>query len=200
MASLLQLLLGPLPVLLVPLLFAGGLGSAIAVLMGLVQAHRSATERWAITAQTSLPPAIRRQLTAEFPGWRFATLSAEFGTSLPAGASAGWVAADFNGDSVTDYAVQIVEGKTRDSTQRVFAFLRRGRQYRRVLLQAFPPSGIAYLQRAPLGEERPDFNADPNGGKQVRLEHDGVDLIFGEKGALTCLYGSAGFRCIISGD
>jgi hypothetical protein len=154
----------------------------------------------ALAGQTSLPPAVRRQLTADFPGWRFAELGSEFGTSLPAGASPGWVTADFDGDSLTDYAVQIVEGKSRDSTQRVFAFLRRGRQYRRVLLQAFPPSGIAYLKRAPLGEERPDFSVDPNGDKQVRLKHDGVDLIFGASGALTCVYGSAGFRCIISGD
>jgi hypothetical protein len=153
-----------------------------------------------LATQTSLPPAIRQQLTADFPGWRFATLGPEFGTSLAAGASPAWVAVDFDGDSLTDYAVQIVEGKGRDSTQRIFAFLRRGRQYRRVLLQAFPPSGIAYLQRAPLGEQRPDFDADPNGGRQVRLNHDGVDLIFGESGALTCMYGSAGFRCIISGD
>jgi len=154
----------------------------------------------ALAAQTSLPPAVQRRLTADFPGWRFARLGPELAPSLPAGASPGWVTADFDGDSLTDYAVQIVEGTSRDSTQRVFAFLRRARQYRRVLLQAFPPSSIAYLQRAPRGETRPDFNADPNGGKQVRLKHDGVDLIFGESGALTCVYGSAGFRCIISGD
>jgi hypothetical protein len=153
-----------------------------------------------LPAQQNLPAAIRKQLTADFPGWRFATLSAEFSTSLPSGASPAWVTADFDSDGQTDYAVQIVEGKTQDSTQRVFAFVRRGRHYRRALLQAFPPSSIAYLMRAPRGDERPDFDADPNGVRRMRLKHDGVDLIFGESGALTCVYGSAGFRCIITGD
>ncbi len=153
-----------------------------------------------LPVQLSLPAAIRKELTADFPGWRFATLSAEHGISLPSGASPGWIRADFDGDGLMDYAVQIVEAQTQDSTQRVFAFLRRGPHYRRILLQAFPPSGIAYLLRAPRGQERPDFDADPNGASRVRLKHDGLDLIFGESGALTCVYGSAGFRCIISGD
>jgi hypothetical protein len=153
-----------------------------------------------LPAQKNIASAIRTELTADFPGWRFATLSAEFNGSLPEGASPGWIKADFDGNGLMDYAVQIVEAHAQDSTQRVFAFLRRGPHYRRILLQAFPPSGIAYLQRAPRGQERPDFDADPNGAKRVRLKHDGVDLIFGESGALTCVYGTAGFRCIISGD
>jgi hypothetical protein len=44
----LRVLLGPLPatVLLLPLLFAGGLGSALAVVAGLMEPGRSAGERW----------------------------------------------------------------------------------------------------------------------------------------------------------
>jgi hypothetical protein len=49
-------LLGPLPatVLLLPLLFAGGLGTAIGLLAVLVEPGRSAAERWATVTSTGV--------------------------------------------------------------------------------------------------------------------------------------------------
>jgi hypothetical protein len=51
-----RVLLGPLPatVLLLPLLFAGGLGAAIGVLTALVESGRSAAERWATVTSTGV--------------------------------------------------------------------------------------------------------------------------------------------------
>jgi hypothetical protein len=52
----LRVILGPLPatVLLLPLLFAGGLGSAIALVTGLLQPNRSPAERWAMVSTSAL--------------------------------------------------------------------------------------------------------------------------------------------------
>lgn len=51
-----RVLLGPLPatVLLLPLLFAGGLGAAIALVTGLVEPGRSPAERWAAVTATGM--------------------------------------------------------------------------------------------------------------------------------------------------
>lgn len=154
-----------------------------------------------LSAQAGLPRPIRAELTADFPGWAFAKLSAEYGRSVPRGASPAWISGDFDGDGRLDYAVQIVDARTReDSSQHVLAFLRRGARYRGIPLQAFPPSRVAYLLRAPRGGERTDFDADPNGARRIRLKHDALEVIFAEAGALTCLYERTGFRCITTGD
>lgn len=52
----LRVLLGPLPatVLLLPLLFAGGLGSAIALVTGLLQPNRPPGERWALVSTSGV--------------------------------------------------------------------------------------------------------------------------------------------------
>jgi hypothetical protein len=52
----LRVLLGPLPatVLLLPLLFAGGLGAALALVAGLIEPGRSAAERWASVSAPSV--------------------------------------------------------------------------------------------------------------------------------------------------
>jgi hypothetical protein len=52
----LRVLLGPLPatVLLLPLLFAGGLGAAIALATGLLQPNRSPAERWAMVSTSGM--------------------------------------------------------------------------------------------------------------------------------------------------
>ena len=51
-----RVLLGPLPAtaLLVPLLFAGGLGAGIALVAGLVEPGRSPAERWASVTSTGM--------------------------------------------------------------------------------------------------------------------------------------------------
>jgi hypothetical protein len=53
-----RVLLGPLPatVLLLPLLFAGGLGAAIALAAGLVEPDRSLADRWATVTASGMSP------------------------------------------------------------------------------------------------------------------------------------------------
>jgi len=52
----LRVLLGPLPatVLLLPLLFVGGLGAAIALVTGLLEPNRSLAERWAMVGTSAM--------------------------------------------------------------------------------------------------------------------------------------------------
>jgi hypothetical protein len=52
----LRVLFGPLPatVLLVPLLFAGGLGATLALTTGILQPDRSLDERWAIVSSSGV--------------------------------------------------------------------------------------------------------------------------------------------------
>ncbi len=56
MARWLLVIIGPLPatVLLLPLLFAGGLGAAIAFATGLLQPNRSPAERWAMVSASGM--------------------------------------------------------------------------------------------------------------------------------------------------
>jgi hypothetical protein len=51
-----RVLLGPLPatVLLLPLLFAGGVGAAMAFATGLLEPHRSPDERWAMVSTSGM--------------------------------------------------------------------------------------------------------------------------------------------------
>ena len=56
MGRLLRVLLGPLPatVLLLPLLFAGGLGAAIALMTGLLEPNRTPAERWGMVSTSGM--------------------------------------------------------------------------------------------------------------------------------------------------
>jgi len=153
-----------------------------------------------LTGQTGLPPAVRKRLSDSFPGWHFATLGPEHGASVPRAASPAWIRGDFDGDARRDYAVQVVTKAGPDSVQRVIAFLSRGHDYVPLVVDSFPVSRVVYLVRAPAGEQRADFEADPNGGTHVRLKHDGIDIVYAEAAASTCVYQAAAFRCIVSGD
>ena len=65
----LRMLLGPLPatLLLLPLLFAGGLGAALALIAGLVEPGRSAAERCAGLTTASLTLALWVAVLADPP-------------------------------------------------------------------------------------------------------------------------------------
>jgi hypothetical protein len=56
MGRLLRVLLGPLPatVLLLPLVFAGGLGAAIALVTGLLEPNRTPAERWGMVSTSGM--------------------------------------------------------------------------------------------------------------------------------------------------
>jgi hypothetical protein len=151
-------------------------------------------------AQAPFPVAVRRDLTARYPRWHFAAVAPEYRTSMPRGASAAYVAADFDGDGRRDFAVQVVRPAERDSLQLVIVFLRRGASYRPVDVDSFPVSTIIYLAPARSGAERADFDADPNGTTRVKLRHDGLDIIYAESAASTCSYEAGRFRCFVSAD
>jgi hypothetical protein len=151
-------------------------------------------------AQAGPPSRIEQKLSTTFRTWHFATFAADYGGSVPATGSPTWIRGDFDGDTRTDFAVQVVTTEGHDSVQRVIAFLERGRGYVGVLADSFPVSVTAYLVLARSGEERADLDADPDGRTRVRLRHDAVDIVFAETAALTCLYRSTVFRCITSGD
>jgi hypothetical protein len=153
-----------------------------------------------LPAQAGVPAAIRHQLSERYPGWHFAGLTTESGPTMLSGGSPAWISGDFDGDARTDYALQVVVRENQDSLQRVIAFLARGRDYKATTLDSFPASGMAYLVRAARGEKRVDLDADPNGEQHLRLEHDGIDIVFGEVAASTCIYQRVRFRCVISGD
>src|SRR5690348_14317043 len=125
-------------------------------------------------AQAGLPARIRQKLSTTYRSWHFATFTADGGGSLPPGGSAAWIRGDFDGDTHTDYVVQVVTTSGADSVQQVIAFLGRNRDYVGVLADSFPVSRTAYLMLARRGEERADFEADPNSRTQVHLRHDAV--------------------------
>jgi hypothetical protein len=154
----------------------------------------------ALQAQAALPRTIETALSASYPGWRFARVDSTYRVSMLSGGSAAWITGDFDGDARADYAVQIVAPSGADSVQRVVAFMRRHDGYLPIPVQGFPVSGFTYLLRARRGEERMNFDADPNGDARERLPHDAIDLIYAEVAASTCLWESERFRCITTGD
>lgn len=147
-----------------------------------------------------LPLRVRRMLDSSHPGWRFATLAGPPAGDLPPGERPSWIAADLDGDRRRDYVVQLVARGGNDSLQSVIAFLRRGDEYRQVVIDSFPSFGGTYLMPVPAGGRVPDLDTDLQGDTARTLEHDGVTLVFAEKAATTCVYSGARFQCWTSGD
>jgi hypothetical protein len=152
----------------------------------------------------ALPAAIRAELSAAYPGYRFARLhpgnhselSAEPGNRR----SAEWVSGDYNGDRRTDYVVQIVRPAPADSSQLVIVFLAGAASYDRFVLHAVGEHLGIYLRTAPRGERVLDLDKDINGGTSFVLLNDAVDILFTEGAGMTCLYETRAWRCVLSGD
>jgi hypothetical protein len=156
------------------------------------------------TQGRELPAAVRAQLSATYPGWRFAKLHPEvhkeFDGEPGERTSAAWVAGDYNGDRRTDYAVQIVRPGPADSTQLVLVFIAGRNSYQRFLLQAGGEHLGIYLRTARRGEHVLDLDKDANGDSSFVLSNDAVDIIFKGEAGITCLYEAGRWRCVISGD
>ena len=161
----------------------------------------------AAEAQSGLPVTAQTVLEGRYPGWRFADLEPRLVHQLPAGLSAAFVVADFDGDGRRDYAVQLVAPSAPlDSAQQVVALLARRNRYEPVLIMAGGVSTTVYLGREPEGGmavdlERYDDRYEPsttNGG--IILEHDGLTVYYAEEAASTCYYVRPRFRCVVSGD
>lgn len=173
----------------------------------LLSPHGS-TAAWAALSggMAELPDAIRVQLTAAYPGWRFAKLDPRLRPELLADPgrrrSAEWVSGDFNGDRRSDYAVQIVRPGSADSAQLVLAFVATRGTYQRFLLQATGEHLGLYLRTSRRGERVLDLDKDLNGDSSFVLVHDAVDMLSTEGTGVTCLYEAKAnrWRCVTSGD
>jgi hypothetical protein len=151
-----------------------------------------------------LPEAIRTQLTAAYPGWRFATLDPrhyrELSAELRSRRSPEWVSADFNGDRRADYAVFIVWPGARDAAQMVVVFVAEARAYNPIVLQTMPEQTGVYLRVARQGDRVRDYEQDANGRMSFILRHDAIDIVSAGTAATTCVYEFGPWRCFVSAD
>ena len=151
-----------------------------------------------------LPSAIRAQLSAEYPGWRFAKILPALRYELVADPtrrrSEEWVTADFNGDRRPDYAVQIVRAGARDSAQVVIAFLATGGRFRSSVVQVGGEHLGTILTTSTRGARVRDFDKDEMGDSTFVLANDAIVLLYNEGAAATCMYERAAWRCVVSAD
>jgi hypothetical protein len=151
-----------------------------------------------------LPAAVRAQLSATYPGWRFARLHPALRYELQsdgARRSTEWVTADFDGDRRQDYAVQIIRNGPADSTQLVMAFLARDRgRYVMSIVSAGGEHLGHILTTARRGERVRDFEQDAMGDSTFVLTHDAVVLLINEGAGITCFREAGGWRCVLSAD
>ena len=156
------------------------------------------------TQARALPAAVRMQLSAAYPGWRFARVGPVGQSDLAAesgrGRSAEWVSGDYNGDRRTDFAVQIVRQGPADSAQLVLAFLAVPGGYRRFLLTAGRVHLGLYIGTSRRGDRVFDLEKNADGDSTFVLLNDAVDLLSTEGGGSTCLYESGRWRCVLSSD
>lgn len=157
------------------------------------------------TSAPELPAAVRAELSAAYPGWRFARLLPALRHELQSDdsrrRSTEWVAGDFDGNHRRDYAVHIVRPGPADSIQLVVAFLAGDRgQYRASVITAGGEHLGTILTTAKRGERVTDYDKGAMGDSTFVLVHDAVVLLINEGGGITCLYEQGRWRCVVSGD
>jgi hypothetical protein len=157
------------------------------------------------TSAPELPTTIRAELSAAYPGWRFARLHPALRHELRSDdsrrRSTEWVAGDFDGNRRRDYAVQIVRPGPADSIQLVVAFLAGDRgQYQASVITAGGEHMGTILTTAGRGERVTDYDKGTMGDSTFVLAYDAVVLLINEGGGITCLYERGRWRCVVSGD
>ena len=157
------------------------------------------------TSAPELPAEIRAQLSAAYPGWRFArllpALRHELQSDDPRRRSTEWIAGDFDGNHRRDYAVQIVRPGPADSVQLVVAFLAGDRgQYRASVVTAGGEHLGTILTTAGRGQRVMDYAKSGTADSVFVLAHDAVVLLINEGGGITCLYERDRWRCVVSAD
>jgi len=182
------------------------LGHRLATFVAL-QLALAAAVRAPATSAPELPAAVRAQLSAAYPGWRFARLPPalrhELQSDDPRRRSTEWVAGDFDGNHRRDYAVQIVRAAPvpADSAQPVVTFLARDRGgYAMSIAWAAGEHLGTILTTAGRGERVMDYAKAGTADSTFVLAHDAVVLLINEGGGIMCLYERGRWRCVVSAD
>lgn len=157
-----------------------------------------------ISAPRELPAAVRAQLTASYPGWRFARILPALRNELESDGprrSVEWVTADFDGDRRQDYAVQIVRAGSADSAQLVVAFLGRERgRYEMSVAHTGSEHLGQILTTEKRGERVRNYDAVETADSMFVLTNDAVVILINEGAAITCVYEKRNWRCVQSAD
>lgn len=146
-----------------------------------------------VAAAADLPPAAKRQLNRNYPAWKWARaapqISAWFADyRLPYQPNR--IAADFDGDGKTDYAVRIEAG----GQTLTLALLDRGGRFEKVMLSTDPIDAFTYLLLYKKGEKDFDFTRL----KPFRHAHDAIGLMYFDKTPLTFRYIEGAFQKMLS--
>jgi len=191
-------------------LHASLLGESVivrALLLGVVaaMASRFGISPLPLTEQApALPSVVTAQLSATYPGWRFARILTALLSELTSDAgerrSDEWITGDFNGDGRADYAVQIVRPARPDSVQLVVAFLATRGAYTASLVSAQSEHFGVWLRTARRGEDVRDYDRWANGDSTFVLRNDAIMFLINEGGGMTCEHRSRRWRCFQSAD
>jgi len=134
---------------------------------------------WAFSSLL-LPAPIQTWLDREQPGWRLAYVDPQIETWFRESAfpyAPNLIAADFDGDGRTDYAVHIL---VRDES-RLIVFRSTPPGFAPQIVATHPPDRFTFLILYRKGEKDFDFIA----GKPFRYAHDSIGLLYDNKTART---------------
>jgi hypothetical protein len=141
-------------------------------------------------------------LDVKYPGWRFATVSAELGAELRPDDHVDWIAGDFDADGRQDAAVQLVlsAGAPPDSAQLIVALLRREPDDAIFVVKTSSVQLNTYLRRGARGKRERDLERDSEGKTFFIYPSDAVEVLYGQEAGEACFFDGDLFKCRIVGD
>jgi len=145
-----------------------------------------------------LPAPIKALLDLEYPGWKFAPASREVLLEFEhhhANHPPWFLAADFDGDGQTDYAVEIVHGGIGREEQSVIAYKVRDGAYEETVLESLGPNTSIYL--GSTKQTYTDTGAD--GGNRLFMK-DRLVIMGGELGETSYEYENGKFQEVSPDD
>jgi hypothetical protein len=147
----------------------------------------------AVAVLPDMPAEVKREIDRYSPGWTRARIAPQVAAwfseyRLPYAPDR--IAADFDGDGETDYAVR-VESAGRAIT---LVLLDRGGKFERHVLSADDPDPFTYLLLYKKGEKDFDFTKL----KPFRHAHDAIGLMYFNKTPLTFRYNKGRFEKMLS--
>jgi hypothetical protein len=150
------------------------------------------------SGSTRLPSSIQHSLDRRFGKWAYNETSDDvrkWFSDTKHGANPNLIAADFDGDGVRDYAVQIVTGPSGMAVRRVLVYLQRGKGYRHWTLATGEPDAELFLLRMRRGTK--DYSYTRQRHFRYRLDTIGL---FSEKGGYSYFYRNGKFVPEITSD